>query len=182
MVDCREKAMNDYPDVPIPEKYDVKEVYAFFGLAAYMAQVLERGVIIFSVALRIGSVPNVTRDLVDELYENFEEKTLGQLLKIAKSASLINNELYEELYNSLKLRNRLIHSYFYEHAEDFMSEQGRKIMINELRHMTNIFEETDKKLEGLSSLMWEKYGVTKDIIDNEFKQIVIRAKNKYGAI
>jgi hypothetical protein len=174
--------MDDYTDIPIPEQYDEKEVYAFFGLAAYTAQVLERGVIILSVVMRIGSIPKVTRNLIDELYANFEAKTFGRLLKYARNSNVIQGDLFDDLDNALQLRNKLIHRFFYENAENFMSIQGRKIMIDELRSMSNIFEKIDQKLEPISLSLWEKYGVTKEYIDKEYEQLIIRAKDKYGAI
>ena len=173
--------MVDYPEIPMPEQYDEKEVYAFFGLAAYTAQVLERGVIIFTVVLRIGSIQHVTIELVDELYARFEEKTLGQLLYYARNANVINSDLMEQLNKALHLRNKLIHGFYFSHAEDFLSFQGRKIMIDDLRFMTHVFEDTDKILETLSESLWEKYGITKEYLDREYEKIIMRAKNKYNA-
>ena len=174
--------MDDYTGIPIPEEYDEKEVYAFFGLAAYTAQVLERGVIIFSVVMRIGKIPKVTRNLIDKLYADFESKTFGKLLKYERNSNVLQGDLLDDLDNALQLRNKLIHRYFYEHAENFMSIQGRKFMIDELRSMSDVFEKTDQKLETISLLLWEKYGVTKDYLDKEYEQLLIRAKNKYVAI
>jgi hypothetical protein len=67
--------------LPEPEDFGCKEVYAFFGLAAYWAQVLERGVINLAVGLEIGKSSNVTRQLVDELFARFDVRTLGRLLR-----------------------------------------------------------------------------------------------------
>jgi hypothetical protein len=46
---------SDEFEVPEPESDEAKEVYAFFGLAAYWAQVLEREAIHFAVAVHMAN-------------------------------------------------------------------------------------------------------------------------------
>lgn len=47
-------------EVPVPDYDDPKEVYAFFGLTFYWAQVLEQGLVNLAVALQAKGIPGVT--------------------------------------------------------------------------------------------------------------------------
>lgn len=70
--------------VPDPEDYSEKEVYAFFGLAAYSAQVLENGLVNMVVAFKTFGA-RITRDQFDEIFSEHDSKTLGKLLQEARS-------------------------------------------------------------------------------------------------
>jgi hypothetical protein len=63
---------------PEPENYSEKEVYAFFGLAAYSAQVLEKGLVNMVVAFKTFGA-KISRDEFD---------LRGQLRREARQATL----------------------------------------------------------------------------------------------
>src|SRR4051812_42107421 len=98
-----------------------KEVYAHFGLAVYMAQVLEHGIVnalVLSDLLprKYGKVPS-REDLAAEvdkyMDDNFKD-TLNKLIKSLKKVKTLPPELELHLDDSLKKRNFLIHHYFRE--------------------------------------------------------------------
>jgi hypothetical protein len=76
--------MNSSIASPQPEYDDPKELYAFFGLAFYKANVLEHGVMNLAVALMAEGNLGITVDDVNRLYESFETKTFGQVIRVAK--------------------------------------------------------------------------------------------------
>ena len=169
-------------EIPIPNNFEVKEVFAFFGLAAYHAQVMEKGLLIFAVGLNIARIPKVTRALVDELFTTHERKTFGQLFRIAREANILDEPMVNRLKNALEQRNYLTHQLFYDYAGDFTVDSGRKVMIDELRRMTDIFINMDKDIEAISKPLWEKYGITESIIDKGLEDIIKSTREKYEAI
>jgi len=170
------------PEIPVPEDYGPKEVYSFFGLASYMAQVMEKGLQILAVALQLSGVKKITREIVEELFENMETKTCGQLITICKEEGIFSGTDSDKIGNALKKRNWLIHHYFYDNAEEFYSFNGRSKMISELQEMISLFDDTDHIVHEIGIVYWEKHGLTQEIIERELNNLINRSKNKYGAI
>lgn len=83
--------------IPEREGSDPKEVFAFFGLAAYHGQVLEQELIIFAVVLHLSGRTGISRAYVDALFDTFEARTFGQLLREARSLIAIPPDLEDKL-------------------------------------------------------------------------------------
>lgn len=135
------------PEIPEIDNCCDKETYAFFGLAAYWAQVLENGALNLAIVLKLPEIDLVTEKLFDELYYSLTKKTFGQLLNQAKKLIAISNEDQKFLDESLELRNILLHHFFRSHAEDFISEVGRYEMKKELQLIISKFKKADALLD-----------------------------------
>ena len=170
--------MSHEKDIPEPESYDEKEVFSFFGLAAYHAQVFEQAVIHFAVALETQQKAKMTREIMDSLFESMGKKTIGRLLKRARSLVNVSEELDNFLIDANVKRVDLVHYFFFRHSEDFMSETGRILMIKELREMTSIFMQGNTMLESLSLSIMSQYGLTRESIEKEYQKMEERVKNK----
>jgi hypothetical protein len=96
-------------EVPEPNYDDPKEVYAFYGLAAYAAQVLERGLVNLLVGLSIAGERGITVEVIDGLFERFNSHTLGHLFKALKSRISVPVGLEGQLSEALMRRNLLVH-------------------------------------------------------------------------
>jgi hypothetical protein len=59
-----------------------RDVYAHYGLAMYLAQNLEHGIVNALVILRLPEKERYTRQDIDQLMEGSFQKTLGALLLI----------------------------------------------------------------------------------------------------
>ena len=149
-----------------------KEPFAFFGLTAYYAQVLEEAALNLAVVLRLPEVNLITQELFLDLYESLGRRTFGNLLKVARSELDLTAEDFEFLGATLELRNMLVHRYFRERAEDFISEVGRQEMKKELQSILSEFKKADEILTNLYLPLWEKYGVNEEFVQNEFAQMM----------
>lgn len=67
------------------DEEQVKDVYAHYGLAMYLAQCLEHGIVNALVILRLPEKEKHTRHDIDEFMEGRFQKTLGTLIKHLKS-------------------------------------------------------------------------------------------------
>ena len=101
-------------DIPEIDNCCEKEAFAFFGLAAYCAQVIEAGALNLAVVLRLPEVNLISRELFDETYESLGKRTFGQLLKAAKPLVTLSEADEKLLGEALELRNMLMHRYFSE--------------------------------------------------------------------
>lgn len=155
------------PEIPQPDYNDPKEVFAFFGLAAYCAQLLEQGITNLLVGLQILEKKKNNWIHVRNLYENADHETLGKLLKSVRELSPFDSQLDDELAEALKNRNYLMHQFFVEHSTSLLSAPGKRKMIDELRNIIAVFKSIDQKVDELWLSIWRKYGFTKERIEQE---------------
>jgi hypothetical protein len=152
----------------------IKEVYAHFGLAMYFSQCLER-----TISMALATVFNldlmrITREEFDSKLDSNFKKTLGSLLKEMQKTQLIDEEFESELLRVLDQRNWLAHHYFWDHATQFMSEDGQLAMIRELEEIATFFNEMDSKLMDLLK-EWRR---NKGISDEEVNKILDKMISK----
>lgn len=167
-------------EVPDIENCCVKEAYAFFGLAAYCAQVLEHGAIHLAYAASLPDVHLVTPALHDELNNSLARKTFGQLLVACRKAVEIPDDTLDKLLEALELRNMLTHRYFRERADKFMSDGGRQLMMSELQEIIRKFKAADTLLEGIYMPILKKYGVTEEYVEKALEKMQHEARENFG--
>jgi hypothetical protein len=163
-------------DIPAPDSSEPKEVYAFFGLAAYWAQVLEREVINFTVAVHMEKKSHLNRRIVEELWRNFEVKTFGTVLRAARRITSIPADIDELLGDALAKRNHLTHSFFWDRAEWFLSDTGRLRMMADLQEHMKIFKHANDQLEPLTLRLLTQFGVSRETISRHVREMLERAK------
>ena len=155
----------------------VKEVYAHFGLAIYLAQVLEFAIghsLVYLDLIPQQVERKCTREQWMKEYESFMdrhfEKTLGRMMRSLQSVTNIPEGLESLLRKALVKRNWLAHEYFRERAVDFMNEEGRNRMIQELQEAQSLFEEADNALENVFRPVREKYGITDEWLKEHMEE------------
>lgn len=166
--------------IPEPVGDDAKEVYAFFGLAAYQAQVLEQELLLFASMLRLSRRTGITSRDVEDLLDTLDRRTFGQLLAEARKLTEIPSTLERDLDTALESRNDLVHGFFARHSEDFMSRQGRVEMIAELRAATARFSKVDRAVTALRRPLLAILGITDEMNRRELEQMEQRARQRDG--
>jgi hypothetical protein len=166
--------------VPEPDYDDPKELYAFFGLVFYEAQVLEQGVVNLAVALSAKGLGRVTVGDVGRLYEDFGDKTFGKVIHAARTLTTFPPSLEADLKQALHYRNYLAHSFFVDHSEDAIRKQGRKEMIDELRSILEFLVRVDTQFDPVWMSAWHVLGITQEWFDRRFKEIKQARDNDVG--
>lgn len=166
------------PEIPEPQESDVKEVFAFFGLCVFNAQVLEQGLTNLAVGLRARGVSRLTNKDFDDLFDKIGRKTLGWLIGDVRRYINVSSELEDALAEALRDRNYVTHRFFVVHDIDFMSERGRMHMIDELRQITRRIQSVDREIESLTHSLWEQLGLTADIVQKELERMKAEAKRE----
>ena len=144
-----------------PDDELVGEVFAHFGLAAYLAQVLERSLATaLSTTYGPGST-KVTQDEIDRRFEDLDEKSLDTLLNALGKAGLPAG-IMPAVRAALEDRNRLVHHFFWDRAIEFMSVDGCRRMIGDLVAMQQRFRECDAQVEAEVHQWAASHGITTD--------------------
>lgn len=162
----------------------IKTVCAHFGLAIYLAQVLEHGLanaLMCTELLPRRAGKPVPRKQWEEEFNAFMEQqfkhTLGRLIQRLESITSVPDDLEDLLTEALAKRNFLAHHYFRERAEAFMSHSGREQMIAELQEAQKLFERADDRLDKVTTPLLERYGLTDDKLKPFMDEYMARFAN-----
>ncbi|MGA2001610.1 MAG: hypothetical protein ABSG52_16625 [Terriglobales bacterium] len=147
-----------------PESEQIREVYALFGLAMYLAQNLERGLAMLLAVF--GEAKLMTAwDYDARLAENFQS-TFGALVtKFAELAGSEHVKLTDQLAKAVDDRNDLAHHYFWGRAIKFCSSDGGDKMITELHQMRHEFESLDEELTELTRECVKRRGLSAEVLE-----------------
>lgn len=143
----------------------VKETFAYFGRAYYLAGVLDAALV--SALLYLDFLPSVKAAYCEERGQNFDRpayeaafdkflsdqhaQTLGNLRKRLFGSSLLDDALKVEIDEAKKKRDFIAHHYFRERALEFATRAGRDQMIAELNeigsHLGRVAQMVDVVIE-----------------------------------
>lgn len=167
----------------------VKEVFAYFGRAYYLAGVLETGL---AIALMQCAFLTRVRDQYladrgksfdraqyeaefDRFMENQHAQTLGNLIKRVSALPEVSDALKHRLSEGKKRRDFLGHHYFRERAIEFSNRSGRDRMMAELQHDADMFEAIDRDLYDELAPIRDKLGMNSEHFQKYLTEIYAAA-------
>jgi hypothetical protein len=161
------------------EGADLTELFAYFGRAVYMANVLETA--LAQTLLQVEYMTRVRAEYVrtkgkdfdrkkheDEFDTYFEEqlsKTMGQLGKLVKAFPDLSDELKGRIEEAIKRRNFLIHDYWREAGYMFETEDGRAKMIAELSNDIDTFEKLAQDIMEATKPVRARLGISEETLN-----------------
>ncbi len=154
----------------------VREVYAHFGLAVYLGQVLEHALVIAMVMLKLPHRDRLTKQDIDAFMDQQFAKTLGKLIKNLRTQTTLPSDLEGLLAQALKTRNWLCHDYFRERAVEFMTDAGREKMLAELGEARDLLDRAEKQLSAVVQPLAERSGFT----EAKFQQYYEEFRRDHG--
>lgn len=158
-----------------PESEQIRDVYAFFGLAIYNAQSLERELAMVVAASR--TIERFTAWDYDDTLAQSVDSTFGALVtKFSEVAEPQVKPLLADLERAVELRNELVHRYFWNRAVNFASNEGRTRMLEELKEIGDHFDTLDKKLSEWTHEFMRSKGVGTDVLRTEFANLLSGTK------
>lgn len=163
--------MSHTDDIPEPDGSDAKEVYAFYGLAAYMAQVVEKALVTLLAIVETNGV-RTTRADYEAVFSQLDSRTFGQLLRRLARMLPISAEIEALLLEALQRRNYLAHHFFADRAAAFMVNHGRVQMIAELRAYTELFHRAEDQIGLLRDPVMKKRGMTREAVERYAEAMV----------
>ena len=168
--------MRQEPQIPEPDYDDPRGIYSFFGLTSYMANVLEHGVMNLVVALLSKDVSGITVGDVDRLYESFDRKTFGQVIRVAQARFDFSESFAAKLELALDHRNYLAHSFFIIRDIDILTKSGRRKMIDELIEILEHLKKVDQEMDKMWISAWEHLGITKEWIEEQVQNYMAQRR------
>jgi hypothetical protein len=150
------------------------------------AQVLEHGIVntmlVFCLMPTMGA--HATEESWQAAFDRFYDaefgKTFGNMLKGLASIKDFPSDLLERLRGAKVERDHLAHRFFREHDMDFMTREGRTRMIAECEDLIERFGELDQMIEAFAHEQREKYGFTKEWIDEKVTAMLDEAEVREG--
>lgn len=155
-----------------PESEQVREVYAYYGLAMYWAQCLEQS--IFQHLLFFDHFPKAVADYTTPEnwaadFDSYEERELGQTMgKLIRRLQQVGRptvEVEKSLARALKARNWLAHGYFADRALEFNASSGRQQMLEELEAIKDQFKDCSAQLDEVSLPAARALGFTDEMLE-----------------
>ena len=132
-----------------PGEHHTREMYARYGLAMYFAQVIEAGI---KNALVMGELADAQFATIEDFdvaaATNFKT-VLGRLIEKFKPFMAADEPFVDDLQLALMTRNQLAHHFFWDHAPDAMTWDGRERMMRECDAATELFQEISTRLEAV---------------------------------
>lgn len=170
------------------EEVQIREVYSRFGLAMYMAQVMEHGIV--NALLVLSLLPSMKgmadRTSWDEAFDRFYDaelaKTLGNMIRTLEKTGAMPADLINRLRVAKGDRDGLAHRFFREHDLDFMTPQGRKRMIAECENRIELFQALDREVEAIVSVQRARYGITPEWIAEHVAMMECEARDAEGRV
>lgn len=152
------------------EMWDIRETYAAFGRAYYMACVLEVGIAhaLMYAEFMVDKLPPKKRKDFDlkqyqrefDAYMNDQfKKTMGNIVRRAKTITYFNEALKERITIAKQRRDFLAHSYWREKSIEFATEKGRAMMQKELHEDADAFGILDEDIEAALKPARELLGI-----------------------
>jgi hypothetical protein len=139
----------------------IKEVYAHFGLAYYLGEVLHRGLCNTYALLSFEKPKDITRPRLEEKFSYAFSLTLGQIMRELEPFFPLH--LNKELQVALAKRNFLAHHFWYERIHLMSNEPGLTQMLNELHETSQLFEELDQKVNDILKPHRIRLGLTDEV-------------------
>ncbi|WP_322769675.1 hypothetical protein [Frankia sp. Cr1] len=159
------------PDDEVGEH--VRDVYAHFGLAYYMSQVLEHTLVnMITVAQlsRLHTLPAGVKTQDDLWSRNFA-LTLGRMVRQLPSDHDDTSVVAAKLSAAVETRNGIAHRFFRERAEDFLTAPGREAMIADLEAAREQFSEVETMLTAILRFHMHKLGVSAEATEREYAKL-----------
>jgi len=153
-----------------------KELYAYFGLAVFHAQVLEHQLVNMIVLMKYLQKEVISSNEIEQLYSRKLSNTMGQLINEIKRIFWLKDDEVKQLKKVLKKRNFIVHDYFKDQIALAYSKDGRDSMIIELKDFIEQAKIIDNKLERFTDDMSSEVGITKEMVIAQLAQMMTKDK------
>jgi hypothetical protein len=157
------------------ENWDIRETFAFYGRAAYMASVLEVG--LAHVLLHSQFMKRVHDELVATKGKGFDRtayeaefdkfmdeqfaQTMGNLIKRLSTFDGFDDALNLRIVEAKKRRDFLTHGFWRDRSVEFATAGGRARMRDELMADTEMFGQVDRAVDAAAKSTRECLDSTK---------------------
>lgn len=134
---------------------EIKECFAYFGRAMYMAQTVEKGIL----NSLLFSYTNITKTRYDELLAEKSLLTFGQLKQEVIAKNIFDSDFIEKLEEFHSKRDWLAHNYWWDRSVEFNREDLRHKLFKELDEFNEEFEALYDLIEDRLTIIMKQNGL-----------------------
>ncbi|MFF2374165.1 hypothetical protein ACFVUW_07255 [Streptomyces xiamenensis] len=168
------------PDDEYDPDTQPKTVYALFGLAIYKANVLEHALVNTLAIARIITAEEQGELLIRDPWTQGFRDMMGKLIRRAEPYVSAYPEVVDDLTNSLKRRNFLVHHFWRERIQEMITESSRARMCADLKADCRLFTQTDERLTArVFDPLARKRGITPEMIEAQYAAERREAMKRY---
>lgn len=174
----------------IDEEEQIKETFAYFGRAVYVANVVETGLahvlmqVEFMTAVREEFIQNKGKDFNRKKYEaDFDAymdkqhgKMMGELTKRVNDSTEFDEKLKARIVAAKDRRNYLVHNFWRDVAVEFSTIEGRKKLIEGLANDAEVFEQLDNDIRDATKPVRKRLGIKEEQLDEAVEQKMAELK------
>jgi hypothetical protein len=178
---------NDLTD----EGWDVRETFAYFGCAYYMASCLEVGL---AHALMYGEFMIQEREKLlatkgkgfdqtryeddfDAFMDKHFQQTMGGVIRRVVALPDIDEGLKKRIQEARERRNFLAHHYWRERSIKFATPQGRNEMREELATDRDMFTQMDRDLDAAMKPVRAKLRISDEMLERYTEKMMQQIKD-----
>ena len=152
------------------EAMQIREVFAYFGLAMYQVEVFNHGIVNLLTIAGLSKGTLHPRDFDRYQDKRFSEQ-LAELVRRTQPYLGQDTSLFADVSAAVATRNWLAHDYFRDRAVEFITWTGRRQMLDELRSTTERVEDLDRRVHVLVLAFGHAHGITQPAIDAMYAQM-----------
>jgi len=139
-----------------------KDVFAYFGAAAYTAQGFEYEIITLLIGVYRLKNPNAPIEELDRVDIQLSKRNLGQLYLELKKHLGVRESFQDALLHYKERRNYLMHRFFPANAKGLATRRGCHKMIDELQDITAQLHEADVIAQSFGVLIRRFCGIPEE--------------------
>ena len=160
------------------DSIQIREVYSRYGLAMFMAQVLEHGIVNAAIIMQllptIRSFANEAswQQAFDKAFESGLSQTYGNMLMSLEKIDGFPQLLLDRLKSAKNDRDILAHRFFRQNDIAFMSRNGRKHMIEWCEARVDLFQSIANELDDFVRPISERNGISQSWVDEKLTEML----------
>ena len=136
-----------------------KDVFAWYGSAAYAAQLFEVELVTLMLCHEKKEKPEISVADIDDLDSKLSKKTMGQLIHDLNKRFTLTDRFKNTLIGYRDQRNYLAHEFFYSNGSKLLSPKGCQELIQELQSKYANLKEADRVMSEMSSTVRKESGI-----------------------
>ncbi len=161
----------------------IVELFARYGRAAYMANVLEDGLVLALMQIKFMQTKEdfikakgkgFDRAKIAAEWDAYEKKQrkemMGKLRQLVEESADFSDELKARIKTANERRNYLIHHYWREQAFTMQTNEGRAKMIEEVSADADTFEKLAADIHEAMKPVREKLGLKDEALDAQVEK------------
>ena len=163
-----------------------KEVFAHFGMAMHIANVLEHGVAnavfvaILLPKIREFKTAEAWSDAIDVHFERMFSLTYGNMIRELNGTRAYSDEIMEKLYATKRTRDHLVHHFQREAAELMLTPIGREQMIEKYLQIIEEFGAGDEALKAEIGPIRNRLGASDEWLNEAYERGIQRSMAEAG--